>query len=139
MSTTDATENYFTRDKCSSASPTAFLTALLFLNRAGKCVKSSLSHFANAGSILRSRTTLPPSFQCSLYATVRYCVTRFALHLSSVVLSSCVFGFLTIRTVGGDDKAIQINPWIIPDGRNLSVSREKSSAFKCLNLGISDK
>lgn len=57
----------------------AFIPGLLFLRRVRRRVKTYSGFFTVPVSILRSRTSLPPSFECSLYATNRYRAFRFVL------------------------------------------------------------
>lgn len=56
---------------------------LAILKTSQETRKNVLSFFTMLDSILRARTTLPPSFECSLYATNRYRAFRFVLRLST--------------------------------------------------------
>jgi len=127
--TTDATENYFTQETNVAA---RYLPTCVAILKSSREVRKKLTE---------------PSRQCRLDITITYRSSailpvqslynspllrdsfRFTSLFRRSVLSSCSFGFLTTRTVSRDDKAIQINLWIVPGGKKLSVSREKSPSL----------
>lgn len=68
---------YFIWDSRDNLSLFIVFVSDLLLSQTRSCVRNTTNYFAIADLILRSRTTLPLSFECSLYATNRYCASYF--------------------------------------------------------------